>query len=327
MLARETTFSFRSPLRHWMTKFIQEKRGLGWRYDTEYAVLCRLDRHLCQIGLDSEQLTRPVVEQWTTAAVHEKPATQRVRIRLIRKFAQYLVREGLPAYCPPERTGPSRCSGHTPYIFTHDQSDALLAAADRLEPEGHAPLRHRIMPEVFRLLYGSGMRINEVLHLRVVDVDLDRGLLILRDGKSRRDRLVPVGSVMAKRLKEYASAFGQRAPDSPFFPAPDGGIYADSSIYTVFRSLLRVCRIPHGGRGRGPRMHDLRHTFAVHCLERWYREGADLASKLPYLSAYMGHRGLAGTQQYLRLTPEIFPDVALLMERFTGTAVPSRTTP
>ena len=218
MLARETSFTFRSPLRHWMTKFIQEKRGLGWRYETEYNVLCRLDRHLCEIELDSERLTRQVVDDWTAAMIDEKPATQGVRLRLTRQFAQYLVRQGIPAYCPPERTGPSRCSGYTPYIFTHYQSAALLAAVDRLEAEGHAPLRHRIMPEVFRLLYGSGMRINEVLHLRVADVDLDRGILTVRDGKPRRDSLCTrrVGDgETSERLRIGTRPAGSRRPLLP----------------------------------------------------------------------------------------------------------------
>jgi len=322
MLAHETIFSFRSPLGRWMTTFVQEKRALGYRYETEYNVLCRLDRHLRKIGLDSEQLPRQIVQHWTAVAPHEKSTSQGVRLRTIRQFAKYLVRQGIPAHVPAERTGPVRCSDHTPYIFTHDQVSAFLAAADRLKADGHAPLRYLIMPEVFRLLYGSGMRANEVLRLRVADVDLDQGTLTVLDGKFRIDRLIPVGSVMKARLVAYSATVGQRAPDAYFFPAPDGGPYDASSVYTIFRELLWKCRIPHGGRGRGPRMHDLRHTFAVHCLERWYREGADIVAKLPYLSAYMGHRSLAGTQRYLRLTPEIFPDVVLLMERFAGTAMP-----
>ncbi len=325
MIARETIFTFRSPLACWMAKFIQEKRILGWRYETEYKVLCRLDRHLCEIKLDSEQLPREVVECWAAAAPHEKPESQAVRLRTVRQFTKYLARHGVPAYSPPERSRRSPCRNHTPYIFTHGQVAVLLATVDRLEAEGHSPRRHQIMPEVFRLLYGSGMRVNEVLHLRVADVDLDRGILTVRDAKTRKDRLAPVGNVMAERLRIYAGTFGHRAPDAMFFPAPDGGPYSASAVYTIYRTLLRVCGIPHGGRGRGPRMHDLRHTFAVHCLERWYRAGADLASKLTYLSAYMGHKSLVGTQRYLRLTPEIFPDIVVLMEHFSGSAMPKRT--
>ena len=138
MIARETIFTFRSPLACWMAKFIQEKRILGWRYETEYKVLCRLDRHLCEIKLDSEQLPREVVECWAAAAPHEKPESQAVRLRTVRQFTKYLARHGVPAYSPPERSRRSPCRNHTPYIFTHGQVAVLLATVDRLEAEGRA---------------------------------------------------------------------------------------------------------------------------------------------------------------------------------------------
>jgi integrase/recombinase XerD len=327
MLARETCFSFQSPLGPWMTAFISEKRALGFRYETEHQVIARLDRHLCSIGLESVQLSRETVEQWTAVLPHEKPESQAVRVRLVRQFAQYLRNRGIEAYTPTMRMAPVGRSTYTPYIFTHHQITSLLGAADRLRATGHSPIRHVVMPEIFRLLYGSGLRLNEALCLSVSDVDLERGIITIREGKFRRERLVPVGTTMQDRLKVYASAIGCREDDATFFPAPDGGPYSKPAVYTVFRKLLRTSCIPHGGRGRGPRIHDLRHTFAVHCLVRWYRQRADLMSKLPYLSTYMGHFSLMGTQRYLRLTPEVFPDIVDLMERFAGPAIPRRTAP
>jgi integrase/recombinase XerD len=322
MLERERRMVFRSTLREWMPKFIQEKQALGHNYETEYNVLCRLDRRLCEWELADESLPRAMVARFTAASLHETPGSQGVRVRLARQFAKFLRRNGIDAYVLPERLGPVRTSNQVPYVFSHEQISAMLAAVDRIEPEGHCPLRHLIMPEVFRLLYGSGMRVNEVLRLRVADVDLGQGVLTVREAKFRRDRLVPVGAAMAERLRAYASRLGKRLPMSPFFPAPDGGPYNKSSAYYVFRYLLRRCGIPHGGRGRGPRLHDLRHTFAVHRLASWYRQGADLVHRLPYLCAYMAHRNLAGTQRYLRLTPEIFPDIVKSVETFAGRAIP-----
>ncbi len=94
------------------------------------------------------------------------------------------------------------------------------------------------------------------------------------------------------------------------------------SIYHQFRRLLREIGIPHGGKGQGPRLHDLRHTFAVHRLEQWYRQGENLGAKLPLLSTYMGHRSLVGTQRYLRLTPAIFPDIQRRLDKQFGQVVP-----
>ena len=172
MIVREQSTVFQSPLREWMTRFIQEKRRLGHRYDTECNVLHRLDRSLCGWGLDGEQLPREFVERFTAASSYETPGSQGVRVRLARQFAKYLKRSGIDAYVLPERMGPVRVSHQVAYVFSHQQIAAMLSAVDHLEPEGHAPLRHFIMPEVFRLLYSSGMRISEVLELRVADVDL-----------------------------------------------------------------------------------------------------------------------------------------------------------
>jgi integrase/recombinase XerD len=109
----------------------------------------------------------------------------------------------------------------------------------------------------------------------------------------------------------------------PFFVAPHGGHYDSSTFYRWFRELLWETGVPYRGRLRGPRVHDLRHTFAVHCLERWYREGCDLNVKLPLLMFYMGHKTLGATQRYLRLTPEIFPDINCRLENYTGNIIPT----
>ena len=90
---------------------------------------------------------------------------------------------------------------------------------------------------------------------------------------------------------------------------------------------MRECGIPHLGRGKGPRLHELRHAFAIHTLARWYREGNDLSAKLPLPATYMGHQSLVGTQRYLRLTPEIFPDIRIRLEDFVGQAIPRRADP
>jgi integrase len=215
----------------------------------------------------------------------------------------------------------------TPYVFRREEVKGILQAADNLPPDNRSPMRHLIMPEVFRLLYYCGMRVSEVLKLRVGDVDLDGGVLIIRDAKFNKDRLIPPARSMAARLRRYAEATSRLDPNAVFFPAPDAGHYSVVTVYAIFRRLLRECGIPHRGRGKGPRLHELRHAFAVHTLERWYRQGENLEAKLPLLSAYMGHQSLVGTQRYLRLTPEIFPDIRARLERFMGHAIPRRAKP
>ena len=163
------------------------------------------------------------------------------------------------------------------------------------------------------------------MKLTVPDVDLDKGILLVREGKFRKDRLVPLSPGIADRLRQYAATLDRTEDQGQaFFPKQDGSHYDKGTIYSLFRKMLQAAGMSHGDRGNGPRLHDLRHTFAVHRLEDWYRQGADLGARLPVLSAYMGHQSLAGTQRYLRLTPSLFPEVAASVEAVVGHVMPRR---
>src|SRR5438309_6073638 len=156
------------------------------------------------------------------------------------------------------------------------------------------------------------------------DVDLHQGIITVRQGKFRKDRLVPPALSLVKRLRNYADHFGSRPSDVIFFPGPSGGPFALRTVYTLFRELLLQCGIPHAGRGKGPRIHDYRHLFALHMLRRWYRDGEDLDAKLPLLATYLGHQHLSGTQRYLRLTAEIFPEITARVNAAFGEVIPRR---
>ena len=145
------------------------------------------------------------------------------------------------------------------YIFNHQQVDNILQAADHTPPNSRSPMRHLIMPEVFRLLYCCGMRVSEVIRLKFSDVNLAAGILTILKSKFNKDRLVPLAPTMTARLRRYASILGEGDSSSVFFPKVDGKPYRKETVYYFFRQLLWQCNIPHGGRGKGPRLHDLRH--------------------------------------------------------------------
>ena len=153
----------------------------------------------------------------------------------------------------------------------------------------------------------------------------------MREGKFRKDRLVPPALPLVERLRSYDAAVsavtGARPGGACFFPSVHGGPYRIGAIYVAFRRLLFGCGIPHGGKGKGPRVHDLRHTFAVHAMLRWYREGADLDAKLPVLATYLGHQSLLGTERYLHLTAELFPEVAVRVNAAFGDIIPAWSAP
>ncbi|MFM0558164.1 tyrosine-type recombinase/integrase [Paraburkholderia sediminicola] len=135
---------------------------------------------------------------------------------------------------------------------------------------------------------------------------------------------MPPALPLVQRLRTYAALMGDRPPDRYFFPSPFGGPWSREAVYEMYRELLMRCEIAHGGRGKGPRVHDLRHAFATHALLRWCREGADLDAKLPVLATYMGHRSLAGTQRYLHLIAELFPEITMRTNAAFGDVIPRR---
>lgn len=311
-----------SPLSELMGQFIDEKQAYGYQYKRESQEILKLDRFLCQIGLHSIELPRDIVDQWTTKRDYEKPSNQRLRIIRIRQFALYLCRQGIDAYVPESTKASNKGTYFIPYIFSQQQINNILQAADQTPPDSRSPIRHLVMPEVFRLLYCCGMRVSEVVRLKFSDVNLTDGIITILKTKFNKDRLVPLAPTMTVRLRRYASILGEGDDSSIFFPKFDGTPYNIGTVYCFFRQLLWKCNIPHGGRGKGPRLHDLRHSFAVHRLESWYRQGADLGVKLPLLATYMGHKNLVSTQWYLRLTPEIFPNIVKQLEQFAGHVIP-----
>ncbi len=324
MLNKVPTIGGRSPLAPLMEAFIQEMCSCGYRSTYHAAILRRFDAFLYQQELQQCELPKSLSWQWLTKQPHESANTQISRISVVRQFAMFLCRMGHPADVPDRSMGAKATTAFAPRILTHDEVRRLLDAADSLKPVAHTPIRHIVMPELFRLLYGCGLRLNEVLALRVKDVDLIQGVLRINDGKFRKDRLVPPAIPLVQRLQKYAGKIGDQPDDAYFFPSPRGGRGSPSPIYWMFRELLMRCCIPHGGRGQGPRVHDLRHTFAVHTLLRWYRENADLQARLPVLAAYLGHASIEGTQEYLHLTAELFPEIVVRSHLAFGDVIPRR---
>jgi site-specific recombinase XerD len=310
-----------------MERLVREKRASGYKYDTPARVLKDLDDFLCGTTIKSNELPKALVDQWLAQNLHEQASTQQRRIILVRQLARLMIRLGHPAYVPPKGLGPRRSYVFSPRILTRAEVRQIIHAVDNLPPSPKSPLRHIILPEVFRLLYGCGFRLSEVLNLKVRDVDLQQGVITVRQGKFGKDRLVPPSIEMVERLRRYAGELEKRTlarqePDAYFFPSARQAAWGSTTIYHLFRKALLHCGIPHGGRGKGPRVHDLRHTFAVHRLLQWYEEGADLNAKLPFLVAYLGHKDFTGTQKYLHLTAELFPHLTARMNQQFGGVIP-----
>jgi integrase len=306
-----------------ITALVTEKRATGYKYDDQERVLARFAAFCASQFPGLESPDRDSVEAWITAARQRgvKPATLHGLAAPVRELARWLGRRGIEAYVLPERALP-RAVRYVPHIYTDQELAALFTQTDRCHYDCQVPFRHLVMPVLFRTIYACGLRASEAPLLRFSDVDVDAGVLTIRDGKGGKDRQVPVSAPLRERLPDYQAHVAGRTGGDWFFPGRTGQPLTLMNINRNFRRFLRQARIPHGGRGHGPRVHDLRHSMAVHNLRLWFAAGEDVGALLPVLQAYMGHSSIADTDDYLKLTAESYPHIIARVQHAFGDIVP-----
>jgi integrase/recombinase XerD len=305
-----------------ITALVEQQRAVGYKYAAEARVLARFAA-FCRAEFPGIQApTQAVVEAWITAAGRRgvTPSTLRTLVAPVRQLARWLGRRGVNAYVLPAAVLP-RPARYIPHIFTDTELAALFTQTDRCHYNSQVPVRHLVMPVLFRTTYACGLRASEARLLRVDDVDLDAGVLQIRDAKGGKDRQVPVSTPLHARLVGYHAQVAGLGVDW-FFPGTAGKPLTLGNVDKNFRRFLWQARISHGGRGHGPRVHDLRHTFVVNNLRSWFARGDDVGALLPVLQTYLGHSSLADTAYYLRLTAESYPDITARVQHALGDVVP-----
>jgi integrase/recombinase XerD len=302
--------------------FIAHKRAIGYRYNASAAVLRRFDDFCYRHHGNDAVLSREIVSHWAERASWESDGSRAIRITPIRQFARYLNSHGREAYVLPDRMFPAGVR-YIPYIFSDEELVALFSAADQC-PHRAGSDRYLVMPLLFRILYCCGLRVGEATALKRRHVDLGSGVFTIKAGKYDKDRNVPMALDLAERCRRFdAVVHGSSDPDSFFLKgASDGRPIHRATVYGNFRIFLWNAGISHGGKGHGPRVHDLRHTFAVHCLRRWVEQGKDLSAYLPILKTYLGHASYRETAYYLRLTADLYPSITRSVEQEIGQVLP-----
>jgi len=292
-----------------MADFVEQKRALGHKYNACVEVFNGFDRFCNEQGLTTPSISKELLDLWEKKRRHENETTQLIRISYVRALCKYLSRNGydVPGTFHP---APKRSRAFVPYIFSKEELERFFAAADETEKAPASPLRHLVMPVLFRLIYTCGLRASEALRLKLSDVDIDQGVMTVYAAKGDRDRMVGISDSMLAYMKAYRNQpLIMESTSEYFFPSTDGGFYDTSTIYAYFRRYLLKAGIPHRGRGKGPRVHDLRHTFAVHVLNKWSQEGKNIYTCLPILRVYLGHSRISATEKYLRLVPDAYGEL------------------
>lgn len=288
--------------------FLQYKRALSCKYRTEAAALHLLDRYLAnQDVMAWEQIDARLIDAFLASRPRARARSYNHLLAVTRRFFEWAVMQRMTDR-NPVAARPRRVTGQRiPYLFSLDDARRLLEAARSLESRSRAPHRALVYETAFALLYGLGLRVGEVTRLLVGDVQFERAALFIRDTKFSKSRLVPYGPRMGERLTCYLDhRFGaQRDPDAPLFSFTKRGAIHEGTISLVFHSLVPSLGLDMPAGVSAPRLHDLRHAFAVGTLLRWYREGVDPNRRLIQLSTFLGHTDPTSTSVYVTITEEL----------------------
>jgi site-specific recombinase XerD len=242
------------------------------------------------------------------------------KYQALRGFYRYAISRDYTKTSPLPVAIPKQPQPFVPYIYNVKELRALFGTCFNYQK-----IKRRLEPYMVRtlllLLYGAGLRISEATSLTLADVDLSQALLTIRETKFYKTRLVPIGKQLTKILLQYTTQrqrenYSQN-PEAPFFVGRNGKTVKQHTIRNAFEHIRKKAGIRRTDGGRfQPRLHDLRHTFAVHRLTAWYKEGADVQRLLPLLSVYMGHVCLASTSTYLTMTPTLLEEAGRRFERY-----------
>lgn len=322
---RPRRIGFSGPLAEDMDRFIAHKRALGRRFHTEEKALQLFDAYLVQIGVTGAAAISPdQVAAFLASRPRQRPRSYNHLVGVLRRFFNWLVVQGVLDGSPLQVEPRRETSRRIPFIFDTVQAKRLLSVVAALPDRNKAPMRGPTYHMMFALLYGLGLRVGEVTRLRCKDVDLDGSLLVVRGTKFGKDRLVPMGPKMAALLKgflERRASSGPLSQDDPVFSFCRGRPVNPGSVSQLFHHLVPRLGLDVPPGVRPPRLHDLRHAFAVGTLLRWYRQGVDPAHRLLRLSTFLGHVNPTSTAVYLTITDELLHEANDRFERFAATAV------
>jgi site-specific recombinase XerD len=289
-----------------MEKFVALRRIEGKDYRSQARNLKRFDSFLSRRKWKGRWLPREVIDDYSLSQAHVAPSARRTEMSVVRQFCIYLSLFEPRCYVPDGVWAGDPSVLRIPFVFTKPQICDLLDRAREL-PQWPYALRPHMYQTFFGLLYTTGIRVGEALALNVDDIDLRLQRLLVRKGKFGKARWVPFAASTACRLQEYLDRRLRVAPstaEAPLFISWKAERLAHRTADNNFWLVMRAGGFSKQSRA-GPTIHSLRHTFACHCLLRWYRAGLDVNALLPALATYMGHVDVQYTARYIHAIPEL----------------------
>ena len=314
---------FRSFMGPDIEQFIEHKRALRRRYDVEEKTLALFDDYLVAYHINGlSEVSAELIDRFLTSRPRVRPRSyNHLRCTLARLFA-WMVGQGR-LECTPVQSRPRRATyQRQPFIFDVADARSLLNLAQTLPDKGGTFQRGKTYHALFAILYGLGLRVGEVCRLCVEDVDFERRLLVIRETKFYKSRLVPFGPKLGLLLKEHLQLKrehgGSLAPQAPLFSLRGGRAINPCTVSQTFHHLVPRLPIEIPPGCSPPRLHDLRHSFALGTLLRWYRSGADPQAHLLALATFLGHVDVNSTAVYLTPTPMLLQEANRRFEAFAA---------
>jgi integrase len=305
-------------------RFLAHKRAHGRKYHSEQAELRLLVAFVAEQGVIwLDDLTPALLDDFLASRPRRRPRSFNHLLGVLGCLLDWAVSQQLLEVSPLQARRRRVTSSRIPFLFDPVQARRLLQAAGALADNSRAPLRGATYRTLFGLCYGLGLRAGEACGLRLGDVEAARALLVVRGGKFGKSRLVPHGPRIAQLLAEQLERRHQSGAirdEEPLFTFDGSRPINPCTASQTFHQLVLALDLPVPEGVSPPRLHSLRHSFAVGCLLRWYREGLDPATRLHQLSTFMGHVDPCSTAVYLTITPALLDEANRRFERFAEPA-------
>ena len=288
--------------------YLERQRALGRAYRTEEDILRSLRQFISATG--KRDIDLDSFERWCASHEGLTGNVRRSRQRVVRNWCLYRQRSEPSCFIPDPNRFPKPHPHKAPVIIAPVAVGRMLAVVQTVRPSPDSALRPDVLRLATVLLYTAGLRRGELLRLQLGDVNAQDAVLRVRESKFHKSRWVPLSKDAGAELREYLrrrqQQWGASAPTQPLLCHGTRHCqgYTGTGLSTGIQELIEAASV-RGWDGRRPRVHDFRHSFAVQCLLRWYRQGADVQSNLPKLAMYMGHVSIVSTAYYLRWIPEL----------------------
>lgn len=300
----------------WVNEYVARRQDLGFRMETEQGELVRFATYVTQ-SRKTGPLTRDLALDWIQTTPDASRPYQARRLATLRSFAKYMAIYEPATEIPPARLFGKTSSRSEPHIYTHQELLKLFRLCEKLKPAGG--LRSKTYRLLFGLLAVTGMRVSEALKLNDSDVNLENGIITVRDTKFRKSRLIPLHPSTTKALRQYVLARDQYHPSAQseaFLLSEKGARIPRRTVQGFFRTARQQLGWDSPSGKRLPRIHDLRHGFACRRILCWYKDGLDVDQLIPSLATYLGHAKVSDTYWYLTGIPALFHIIAKKFERY-----------